>query len=341
MKRLFLIVLGLSICLFGASFSASETKAQAINDSNTVQTINDTKSSAPADVMHFDSFHHMAQLKMYIEKVDDPKSLAQDEYIDKNYRGGFTYTGFVSHMFDNLDGLNMLILDSSSGYNLSSLKYYGSGYAENGKMEYVYENGDKWIRMECYVDPDGTLSSEFAEYCQELEVADKIDFGGEEIVLYYRSGESKIPFRSCITTSNSLIDVWFCDDDKTAVKEVIENYAISTTLNELIEQEKLQTFVKIAACGLITSFMLLLSMIPCFKKSRNDINEKHRLKKATLIMSILSFVIFWILVFMRFSIHRDFVFGIFLIWYLCLNISIALYVISAINKVRKQKSRNS
>jgi len=336
MKRLFLIVLGLSICLFLAGYSVSDTNAQTIDDSNTDQTVNDIKIGITADVMHFDSFQHMAQLKMYIEKVDDPKSLEYDEYIHKNYRGGFGYPGFVSHMFDNLDGLNMLILDSSSGYNLSSLEYRGSGYGHNGVIEYVYTNEDKRIRIKCYVDPDGTVASEFVESCQELDIADKIDFGGEEIVLYYPSGESKIAFRCCVNTSNSLIDVWFYDDDKTAVKEVIENYAISTTLNELIEQEKLQTFLKIAACGLITSFMLLLSMIPCFKKSRNDINEKHRLKKATFIMSILSFVIFWILVFMRFSIRRDFVFWIFLIWYLCLNISIALYVIGVINKVRKR-----
>ncbi len=336
MKKLFLIVLGLSICLFLAGYSISDTNAQTIDNSNTDQTINDTKSSPPADVMYFDSFQHMAQLKMYIEKVDDPKSLEYDEYIYKNYRGGFRYPGFVSQMFDNLDGLNMLILDSSSGYNLSSLEYYGSGYAENGKMEYVYANQDKKIRIHCYVDPNGTEASKVADILQGWNVADKIDLGDEEIVLYYPSGESKIAFRCCVNTSNSLIDVWFYDDDKTAVKEVIEKYAISTTLNELLEQEKLQTFVKIASCGLITSFMLLLSMISCFKKSRNDINEKHRLKKATFIMSILSFVIFGILVFMRFSIHRDFVFWIFLIWYLCLNISIALYVISTINKVRKR-----
>ncbi len=337
MKRLFLIVLGVSICLFLANYSASETNAQAIDNSNKDQTTNQTDYNDTItgyDVppcLDFGSFEKIAELKDILRK-DESKVV---EYLDENNysMNGLSSKSDIYNFFNIVDGLNMLHLDSSSGYYLSSVQY--SWLHKN--LEYVYKSEDKMIRIHCYVDPDGTDASKIADILQRWNVADKIEFGGEEIVLYYPSGESSISFRCCVNTSNSLMDVRFYDDDINAAKDVIEKYAISTTLNELLEQENLQTFVKIAACGLITSFMLLLSMISCFKKSRNDINEKRRLKKATFIMSILSFVMFWILEFMRFSTRRDFVFWIFLIWYVCLNISIALYVISAIKKSRKKK----
>ena len=256
MKRLFLIVLGLSICLFLASCSVSETNERSIDESNANQTADDnlnknqtaddnlnknqtanntisdnTNSMPSANIMYFDSFQHMAQLKEYIEKADDPKSLTHDEYITKNYRGGISYTAGVSKMFADLDGLNVLHLESSSGYNLNNLVYDGA----HGKLEYVYVNKDKKIRIKCYYDSDGTVATKFA-YRKKYDVADRIGFGDEEIILYYASKEVVYSFCSCITTSNSLIDVWFYDDDISAAKEVIEKYAISTTLNELIAQ---------------------------------------------------------------------------------------------------------
>ncbi len=234
MKRLLLIILGLSICLFLSSCSVSETNEQLIDNSNTSQTTNNTNSIAPDDIMYFDSFQHMAQLKKYRENVDDTDNdIVWYEYVTKNYRGGIISKEEVSQMFANLDGLNMLLLDSSSGYNLSSITYRGPEYYGRGIIDYVYTNEDKMIRMKCYVDPDGTVATEFA-YRKKYDVADRIGFGDEEIILYYASKEVGYSFCSCITTSNSLMDVWFYDDDISAAKEVIEKYAISTTLNELI-----------------------------------------------------------------------------------------------------------
>ncbi len=227
MKRLLLIILGLSICLFLSSCSVSETNEQLIDNSNTSQTTNDINSD---NVISFDSFQQMAQLKRYIEEADDPKSLSYDEFITKNYDGGLHSKREVSQMFGNLDGLNMLLLDSSSGYNLKYVTYYGYG---RKRIEYFYKNEGKWIRIRCYLDPDGTVATKFA-YRKKYDVADRIGFGDEEIILYYASKELVYSFCSCITTSNSLMDVWFYDDDISAAKEVIEKYAISTTLNELI-----------------------------------------------------------------------------------------------------------
>lgn len=234
MKRLLLIILGLSIGLFLASCSVSETNEQLIDNSNTSQTANDTNSDntvSPAKVIRFDSFQHMAQLKKYRENVDDTDNdIVWYEYMKKNYNGAVQTKEFVSKMFSDLDGLNMLLLDSSSGYNLEYVTYYGYG---RKRIEYFYENEGKRIRIRCYLDPDGTVATEFA-YRKKYDVADRIGFGDEEIILYYASKELVYSFCSCITTSNSLMDVWFYDDDISAAKEVIEKYAISTTLNELI-----------------------------------------------------------------------------------------------------------
>ncbi len=228
MKKLFLIILGVSICLFFAG--CTKTTDQTINGTNS----DDPSSPTLYEAAYFDSFQHITQLKKYIENADDPKSLEFDEYIYENYNGAIAQKAAVSRMFDNLDGLNMLILDSSSGYELIVLNYYSPGYGDSGFIEYCYKNGDKLIRFHSYVDANGTVASKFAESNQELEIADKMDFGGEEVVLYSVAGESKISFRCCINTSNSLIDIRFYDDDINVAKDVIEKYAISTTLNELI-----------------------------------------------------------------------------------------------------------
>ena len=212
MKKLFLIILELSICLFLVGCSASET----------------TGSGDPPPCLYFGSFEKIAELKDILSKDESEVY----EYLKENnyHMNGLRSKSDISNLFNILDGLNMLHLDSSSGYYLSSVNYDW----ETRQIEYFYRKEDKRIRIHCYADPNGTDASKVADILQRWNVADKIDFGGEEIVLYYPSGESSISVRCCISTSNSLIDVWFYDDDKNAAKDVIEKYAISTTLNELI-----------------------------------------------------------------------------------------------------------
>lgn len=219
MKKIILITLVMSICLFLVSCSASNSAGS-----------NSTGSVEPPHRLYFDSFEKIAELKDILSKDESEVY----EYLKENnyHMNRLSSKSDIYNFFNSVGNLNMLHLDSSSGYYLSTVQYSW----DMKKLLFAYKNKDKKIEIYCYVDSEGTVASKFAESTQEFEVADKMDFGGEELILYHRSGESKISFRSCITTSNSLIDVWFYDDDKTAVKEVIEKYAISTTLNELIAQ---------------------------------------------------------------------------------------------------------
>ena len=236
MKRIFLIILGLSICLFLASCSVSETNEQSLDNSNKDKTTNQTDYNdtitGSVDVpprLYFGSFEKIAELKDILSKDESEVGAYLDE---NNYSmNGLGSKSDIVEFFNILEGLNMLHLDSSLGYSCSGVEYDW----EHGMLHYCYKNGDDVdIRIRCYVEPDGTDASNVAKALQKFDVAEKIDFGDEEIILYYASDKVLHSFWCCISTSNSLMDVHFYDDDKNAIKEVIEEYGISTTLNELI-----------------------------------------------------------------------------------------------------------
>lgn len=107
----------------------------------------------PPEMLLFDSFEQIAEL--YSIAAQDEETVTA--YLDQK---GFSMNSLstksdVVELFERISDLNMLHLDSSSGYELKSILYYVT-------YDYImstYKSGDDIVRFICYVGSGDELTS--------------------------------------------------------------------------------------------------------------------------------------------------------------------------------------
>ncbi len=235
MKRLFLIILGLSICLFLASCSAGETNNKSEENLNADKTTDDISydnninSSSPPYVLSFKSFDQVAELKNVLNK-DEEQVI---NFLERNnyHMNGLNSKRDISEMFDTIGNLNMLHIDQSSGYRLANISYYIS-------YNYVlttYKKENDIIRLVCYIDDSDKTVTSNKVTISDSEIVCSVNLGKEKIDLQSMGDEKSVyALKGNIYTPNSKVLILLSENDETEIKNVFEKNAISTTLNELI-----------------------------------------------------------------------------------------------------------
>lgn len=187
--------------------------------------------SLPPDipqVLSFDSFEQIAEL--YSVSVEVEETVV--EYLDQK---GFSTNGLetkndVTEMFERIGSLNMLHLDSSSGYKLAGVSYYVT-------YDYImstYRSGDDIVRFICYIGSADEQTSS-SDDCTENDFVGTISIGTAPVALR-KVTNTNSPFTlfGRIETANSRISILLSEDDEAEIENSIGANIILTNLTDLI-----------------------------------------------------------------------------------------------------------
>jgi len=178
-------------------------------------------------ILYFDSFESIGELKSMLEKDDD----TVNEYLKSNqyHMNGLKSKEDIDKLFKDIDNLNMLHLDSASGYTLAGISYYVS---YNYIMS-TYRNETDIVRFICYIDDPGVVDSKSETGEFKTDVIGNISIGNNTFELYCVDDESSLfALASSVETDNSQITVLFSEDNKDIIQGIIgENIIFAPLLN--------------------------------------------------------------------------------------------------------------
>ena len=234
MKNKLLITI-LSCILFACTGCSADNSGGGVSDdilSDDHASISDPQAeSLPPDipqVLSFESFEQIAELNSVA--IEDEETVA--EYLNQK---GFSINGLetkndVAEMFERIGSLNMLHLDTSSGYKLTGVSYYVT-------YDYImstYRSGDDIVRFICYIGSADEQTSS-SDDSTENDFVGKIRIGAASVGLR-KVTNTNSPFAlfGRIETANSRISILLSEDDEAEIENSIGTNIILTTLTDLI-----------------------------------------------------------------------------------------------------------
>lgn len=182
----------------------------------------------PPRRLHFYSFDDIRELKSMLEKDD----ASVEEYLhNKNYYiNGLRSKKDINHFFDTVGGIDIMLLDSATGYEMKLFKHTH----DTTITTFIYHNGTDMVEFLYYIDNDTAYS---AASNIKTEVAFTVEIGDKTVELYVFGNEGDMfRYLGIIRGANAKAVINITEDDETVVKSIFEEMATFTTLNELIEK---------------------------------------------------------------------------------------------------------
>lgn len=179
----------------------------------------------PPEMLLFDSFEQIAEL--YSIAAQDEETVTA--YLDQK---GFSMNSLstksdVVELFERIGDLNMLHLDSSSGYELKSILYY----VTYGYIMSTYTCGDDMVRFRCYIGAgDEPASSDIDNIESNFEGTLTI---GTTSVGLRSVAETSTPyaFIGIFKTTNSRITILLSENDGVKVDSIGTNIVLSKLMD--------------------------------------------------------------------------------------------------------------
>lgn len=177
------------------------------------------------EVLSFASFDQIAELNSIVTQDEETVS----EYLDQK---GFSMNGLstksdVVELFERIGDLNMLHLDSSSGYELKSILYY----VTYGYIMSTYTCGDDMVRFRCYIGAGDELASSDIDNI-ESNFEGTLTIGTTSVGL--RSvAETSTPyaFIGIFKTTNSRITILLSENDGVKIDSIGTNIVLSKLMD--------------------------------------------------------------------------------------------------------------
>lgn len=233
-NKLFIIIL-LCILLCCAGCSADHPNGD-MSDLHVDGMLNDDQ--APMSGSQTDGEHHDVPEVLRFASFDQIAELysiaAQDEetvtaYLDQK---GFSMNSLstksdVVELFERIGDLNMLHLDSSSGYELKSILYY----VTYGYIMSTYTCGDDMVRFRCYIGAgDEPASSDIDNIESNFEGTLTI---GTTSVGLRSVAETSTPyaFIGIFKTTNSRITILLSENDGAKIGSIGTNVVMSKLMD--------------------------------------------------------------------------------------------------------------
>lgn len=173
----------------------------------------------------FDSFEQIAEL--YSIAAQDEETVTA--YLDQK---GFSMNSLstksdVVELFERISDLNMLHLDSSSGYELKSILYYVT-------YDYImstYKSGDDIVRFICYVGSGDELTSSNIGNI-ESDLVGTFSIGATSVGLYnVMETNSPYALSGRVETTNSRITILLSENDGVKVDSIGTNIVLSKLMD--------------------------------------------------------------------------------------------------------------
>lgn len=204
-------------------------------DKNELSNNSFTDSTSPKDshdvpfILYFDSFEHISELKSMLEEDES----TVDEYLRDNqyYMNGLKSKNDINGLFDDIGDLNMLHLDSASGYSLAGITYYVS----YGYIMSTYKNDNDIVRFICYIN-NGNLEDNISEPAElKTAVIGNMSIGNKTLGLHSVDDEkSQFALASSIETENSQITLLFTEDNDDVIQAVIGDNVVEAPLSAFL-----------------------------------------------------------------------------------------------------------
>ena len=177
------------------------------------------------EVLSFASFDQIAELNSIVTQDEETVSA----YLDQK---GFSMNGLstksdVVELFERIGDLNMLHLDSSSGYELKSILYY----VTYGYIMSTYTCGDDMVRFRCYIGAgDEPASSDIDNIESNFEGTLTI---GTTSVGLRSVAETSTPyaFIGIFKTTNSRITILLSENDGVKIDSIGTNIVLSKLMD--------------------------------------------------------------------------------------------------------------
>lgn len=177
------------------------------------------------EVLSFASFDQIAELNSIVTQDEETVS----EYLDQK---GFSMNSLstksdVVELFERIGDLNMLHLDSSSGYELKSILYY----VTYGYIMSTYTCGDDMVRFRCYIGAgDEPASSDIDNIESNFEGTLTI---GTTSVGLRSVAETSTPyaFIGIFKTTNSRITILLSENDGVKIDSIGTNIVLSKLMD--------------------------------------------------------------------------------------------------------------
>ena len=177
------------------------------------------------EVLSFASFDQIAELNSIVTQDEETVTA----YLDQK---GFSMNSLstksdVVELFERIGDLNMLHLDSSSGYELKSILYY----VTYGYIMSTYTCGDDMVRFRCYIGAgDEPASSDIDNIESNFEGTLTI---GTTSVGLRSVAETSTPyaFIGIFKTTNSRITILLSENDGVKVDSIGTNIVLSKLMD--------------------------------------------------------------------------------------------------------------
>ena len=179
----------------------------------------------PPEMLLFDSFEQIAEL--YSIAAQDEETVTA--YLDQK---GFSMNSLstksdVVELFERTGDLNMLHLDSSSGYELKSILYYVT-------YDYImstYKSGDDIVRFICYVGSGDELTSSNIGNI-ESDLVGTFSIGATSVGLYnVMETNSPYALSGRVETTNSRITILLSENDGVKIDSIGTNIVLSKLMD--------------------------------------------------------------------------------------------------------------
>lgn len=235
-KLLITILSCVLLCCVGCSMNNLDGDVSDLHVDNIVDdeqaSVSDTQMNSEHHevplILSFVSFEQIAELNSIT--IEDEETVS--EYLDQK---GFSMNGLstksdVVELFERIGNLNMLHLDSSSGYELVGISYYVT-------YDYImstYKSGDDIVRFICYIgSTDELTSSDISNV--ESELMGTFSIGTASVGLH-SVAETNSPYAlsGSIETTNSRITILLSENDETKIENNISTNIISANLMDII-----------------------------------------------------------------------------------------------------------
>lgn len=179
----------------------------------------------PPEMLLFDSFEQIAEL--YSIAAQDEETVTA--YLDQK---GFSMNSLstksdVVELFERTGDLNMLHLDSSSGYELKSILYYVT-------YDYImstYKSGDDIVRFICYVGSGDELTSSNIGNI-ESDLVGTFSIGATSVGLYnVMETNSPYALSGRVETTNSRITILLSENGGVKIDSIGTNIVLSKLMD--------------------------------------------------------------------------------------------------------------